>query len=229
MTGPPGCSGPSESRIGTVRYVRIVSHYNATLPRPDGKTPDLFIVQAYTQQMPQLILFEWGVHLIDTLRMLFGEVDWVHSYMDKASPLCAGEDRAFLTLGYGGVMANIDISWASIVSEHLPSVLDDVIIEGDEGTIALMPNQGQGDMIRITDWRGTPLIRPGEKRVGSPYRVIVRPAHDGMARALEGVEAAEAARAEGLLEGVYETAPAHLREQDEELRHRLRQGGRGTG
>jgi predicted dehydrogenase len=168
-----------EQRIGKVRYVRIASHYNVTLPRPDGEAPDLFTAQAYTQTMPKLILLEWGVHLIDTLRMLFGEVDWVYSYMDKVSPLCAGEDRAFLVLGYGEVMANIDISWASIVPERLPSVLEDMVIEGDEGSIALVPNQGQGDLIYIADWGGATLLRPGGKRIGSPYRVTVRPAHDG--------------------------------------------------
>ncbi|MBN1285031.1 MAG: Gfo/Idh/MocA family oxidoreductase [Anaerolineae bacterium] len=166
-------------RIGKVRYARITAHYNATLPRPDGETPVLFITQAYTQAMPKLILFEWGIHLIDTMRMLFGEVDWVHGYMKRVSPLCAGEDRAFLTLGYGEVMANIDISWASIKQPGLPSVLDNMVIEGDEGTIALVPNQGQGDLISITDWQGSTLLRPGEKPIGSPYRVMVYPAHDG--------------------------------------------------
>ncbi len=166
-------------RIGQVRYVRVTAHYNATLPRPDGEPLPLFTTQAYTQTMPRLILFEWGVHLIDTLRLLFGEVDWVFSHMDKVSPLCAGEDRAFVVLGYGEVLANIDISWASVVAEHLPSVLDDMVIEGDEGTIALVPNQGHGDLISITDWRGTNLVRPGERRIGSPYRTTVFPAHDG--------------------------------------------------
>ncbi|GAB4434609.1 MAG: Gfo/Idh/MocA family oxidoreductase [Anaerolineae bacterium] len=168
-----------EGRIGRVRYVRIVSHYNATLPNPDGTPRSLFLAQAYTQTMPKLIVFEWGIHLIDTLRLLFGEIDWVFGHMERVSPIVAGEDRAFLMLSYGGVMANIDISWASINPPPLPSVLDNVVIEGDEGTIALVPNQGDGDLIRITDWRGSTLLRPGERPVGSPYRVTVLPPHDG--------------------------------------------------
>ncbi len=168
-----------EGRIGKVRYVRVFAHGNATLPSPDGTERNLFIHQAYTQKMPKLILFEWGIHYIDTLRLLLGEVDWVFSQMAKVSPLCAGEDRAFVMLGFGDAMALIDLSWASIVPERLPSVLDDVVIEGDEGTIALVPNQGHGDLLRVTDWRGTQLDRPGDAKVGSPYRIMVYPAHDG--------------------------------------------------
>jgi predicted dehydrogenase len=168
-----------DRRIGPVRYARIASHHNLTLPRPDAETPPLFTSQAYTQTMPKLILFEWGVHLIDTLRMLLGEVDWVYGRMDRVSPLCAGEDRAFLVLGFGGITANIDISWASLQPECPPSLLEDVIIEGDDGTIALVPNRGQGDLIAITDLRGTDLRREGLERAGSPYRTSVLPAHDG--------------------------------------------------
>jgi predicted dehydrogenase len=168
-----------ESRIGRVRYARIASHNNVTLPGPDGEIPNLFKSQAYTQAMPKLILFEWGIHLIDTLRMLAGDADWVFCHIDKISPLCAGEDRACLVLGMGDVTAHIDISWASIRPEGPPSLLEDVIIEGDEGTIALVPNRGQGDLITITDLRGTDPRRKGGDRGASPDRTISLPAHDG--------------------------------------------------
>mgnify|MGYP005847483457 CR=1 FL=1 len=168
-----------EEAIGRVRYVRIAAHYNATHPSPDASERTLFIKQAYTKTMPQLILFEWGVHFIDTLRMLFGEIDWVHAHTDKVSPICAGEDRAFIVLAFGGVLANIDLSWATITGERLPSVLEDVVIEGDEGTIALVPNQGDGDLIRVVNWRGSTLLRPGEQPIGSLYCVTASPAHDG--------------------------------------------------
>jgi predicted dehydrogenase len=168
-----------EHRIGTVRYVRIAAHHNLTLPRPDGELPSLFRTQGYTQNMPKLILLEWGIHLIDTLRMLLGEIDWVCCRTDRVSPLCTGEDRAFLLLGMGGIVANIDISWASIWPEGPPSLLEDVVIEGDEGTIALVPNQGNGDLIVMTDLRGTDLRRDGLERAGSPSRTTALPAHDG--------------------------------------------------
>jgi predicted dehydrogenase len=168
-----------EHRIGNVRYMRIAAHYNLTLPRPDGEIPVLFRTQAYTQSMPKLILLEWGIHLIDTLRMLLGEIDWVYCRTDRVSPLCTGEDRAFLVLGMGGIVANIDISWASLRPEGPPSLLEDVTIEGDEGTIALVPNQGHGDLVAITDLRGTYRRREGVERAGSPYRTTVLPAHDG--------------------------------------------------
>jgi predicted dehydrogenase len=42
-----------------------------------------------------------------------------------------------------------------------------------------VPNRGQGDLIAITDLRGTDLRRKGVERAGSPYRTTVLPAHDG--------------------------------------------------
>lgn len=168
-----------ENRIGQVHYARVASHHNVTLPGPDGEIPNLFQSQTYTQTMPKLILFEWGIHLIDTLRMLLGEVDWVFCRTDQISPLCAGEDRAFLVLGIGGIVANIDISWSSIRPEGPPSLLEDVVIEGDEGTIAVVPNRGQGDLLTITDRRGTDLHHEGGDRAGSSYRTTSLPAHDG--------------------------------------------------
>jgi len=164
-------------QIGTVRYARITAHYTSTLVLPDGTRPSLLTTQPYVRDMPRLILFEWGVHLIDTLRMLFGEVDWVFCDMKKVSPLFAGEDRALVVLGLGAVTAIIDISWASVTGVRPPSVLEDVVIEGDEGTIALVPNQGHGDLISMTDWHGTTL--PDEVRRGSMIRQTALPAHNG--------------------------------------------------
>jgi predicted dehydrogenase len=137
-----------EGTIGRPRYVRIARHTNITLPRPDGELPPLFINQAYTMDMDRLILYEWGIHLIDVLRFLFGDVTSVYARMDRVSSLCKGEDRAHLTLEVGGVTGLIDISWATLDREERFSQLERVRLEGDAGTIHLLPDQG--DTLQIT-------------------------------------------------------------------------------
>jgi predicted dehydrogenase len=134
--------------VGRPRYARIARHSNATLPRLDGSLPPLFVNQAYTAEMDRLILYEWGIHLIDVLRFLFGEVTSIYARMDKVSPLGKGEDRALLVLEVGGVTALIDVSWATVDGEERFSQLEQVTIEGDEGTLELLPDQG--DTLRIT-------------------------------------------------------------------------------
>lgn len=133
--------------IGHPYYVSIVRHSNETLPRPDGSLPALFVNQPYTMEMDKLILYEQGIHLIDVLRFLFGEIDSVYARMDKISPLGKGEDRALVVLDLMGVTGLIDISWATIQSKRQSSLLEHVTIEGDEGTIELLPEQG--DIIRV--------------------------------------------------------------------------------
>lgn len=143
--------------IGHPRYARIARHTDVTLPRPDGGLPPLFVSQAYTREMDKLIVYEWGTHLIDVLRFLLGEVSSVYARMDTISPLCRGEDRALLALDLSGVTGLIDISWATVQSEALNSQLEQCVIEGDEGTIELLP--GQGELLRVTT-RGETHQRP---------------------------------------------------------------------
>jgi len=137
-----------EGAIGRPRYVRIARHNSGALPRPDGSLPPLFINQAYTMELDRLILYEWGIHLIDVLRFLLGDVTSVYARMDKVSPLCKGEDRALLILEVGGVTGLIDISWATLDEEKRFSQLEQVTVEGDAGTIHLLPDQK--DTLQIT-------------------------------------------------------------------------------
>ncbi len=168
-----------ENAIGRLRYVRIAAHRNVALGTPGGVRPGLLVHQAYTADMPKLIVYEWGIHLIDTLRMLLGEPQWLHAHMARVSPYFAGEDRAFVTLGFGEVLASIDISWASYSAQELPTLLEDVVIEGDGGSIALIPNQGHGDMLRLINPLSDDRVPVNRERTWSPLVTRVMAAHDG--------------------------------------------------
>jgi predicted dehydrogenase len=132
--------------------------------------------------MPRLILYEWGIHLVDTVRMLLGEPRWVHAAMARLSPHVVGEDRALLTYGFGTdgeIVVTIDISWSSVADQELPTLLEEVTIEGELGTIALVPNRGDGDLIRITRLLPEERIPFDRDRPWSPITTTTLPAHDG--------------------------------------------------
>ncbi|MEP7357588.1 MAG: Gfo/Idh/MocA family oxidoreductase [Anaerolineales bacterium] len=165
--------------LGRLRYVRLTAHHDNVLPRPDGSLPPLLVKQAYTRDMPRLILFEWGIHLIDTLRLLLGEPSWVHAHLAHVSPLAAGEDRALIMLGFGEVVACLDLSWASHVPDALPSLLEEALFEGDGGTLALVPNRGEGDCLRLVTPLPPERVPVNRDRAWSPVLTQVWPAHDG--------------------------------------------------
>ena len=142
-----------EDAVGRPRYMRFALHTNLTVPGPDGKLPPMLKNQPYKMAMERLILYEWGIHLIDVLRYFFGEANWVFGRMDRTSPVCAGEDQALLMLDIGGVICLIDISWGSIGVEKRASQLEQATLEGDGGSIELLPDEK--DILRISNHEGS--------------------------------------------------------------------------
>jgi predicted dehydrogenase len=142
-----------QGKIGKPCYSRIVKHSNRSLPLIEGELPVMFANQLYMLDMEKLIVYEWGIHLIDVLRFLFGDVNSVYARMERTSPICKGEDRALITLDVGGVICLVDISWASIGVEKRFSHLEHLTIEGDEGSIELLPDVY--DIIRVSDYKNS--------------------------------------------------------------------------
>lgn len=155
----------NEGVIGRPHYVSIVKHRSVTLPGRDGSPPPL-AAEPHTMELNRLIVYDWGIHLIDVLRFLFGDVTSVYARMDKVSPHVKGEDRALLALDPGSIIGVIDISWATVLAQPDSSNLDtrpeNVTIEGDKGTIELLEH---GNVLRVTAagktsqhaaYRGTP-------------------------------------------------------------------------
>ena len=137
-----------EGVIGQPRYIRVARRSDATLPRADGSPHPVFLEQPYMAELEKLILYEWGIHIIDVMRFLFGPVTSVYARMDRVSPLYRGEDRALVTLTFGNMTSLIDASWATVGAEHRFSHLEHVTLEGDSGSIYLLPEQG--DILRVT-------------------------------------------------------------------------------
>jgi predicted dehydrogenase len=132
--------------------------------------PDFEHVQAYLAEMPRLILYELGVHYLDTLRFLFGEPDTVFARLHRISPHVKGEDVQAITVGYPELTCLINSSWASVLIPDVdrprggyqslpPPRLE---IDGTEGTLMLKID---GSLHLFTDsdhqqWQFPPDTRP---------------------------------------------------------------------
>lgn len=67
----------------------------------DGWGPDAYIPrQPYFRDYPKLIVYENGIHFIDTFRYLGGEIKRVYAHLKKLNPVIAGEDFALVNFEF---------------------------------------------------------------------------------------------------------------------------------
>jgi predicted dehydrogenase len=124
----------------------------------------MLVRQPYMSEMPRLIVYEWGVHLIDVLRMLLGPVRTVSARMGRRSPLVKGEDWAAVLLGFdGGRTGLVDISWSTPVPDDRRlsrGCVDPFVLEGDAVVVELDPFRDDALV----------LTRPGGRQEVTPAR-----------------------------------------------------------
>ncbi|MDT5207653.1 MAG: D-apiose dehydrogenase [Mycobacterium sp.] len=146
-----------EGAVGMPHYAAVTCHRDLVLPNADGTHPDLLVRQPYTRDMPRLILLEWGIHLIDVMRYLFGPITSVDAGLRRVSPFVRGEDVARVQFRFNsGLEALLDISWASRTRPERRLVrgnVEPMVIEGDAGTLELDPMTD--DSLFVTTVAGT--------------------------------------------------------------------------
>lgn len=69
----------------------------------DGHGPDAYLArQPYFQTMPKFLVFEAGIHTVDTFRYLAGEIDRVWCKLRKLNPVIQGEDTGIAVFEFSG-------------------------------------------------------------------------------------------------------------------------------
>jgi D-apiose dehydrogenase len=101
---------------------------------------DIYAGQPYLAEGERFIVEDLGVHVLDTARFLFGDVDRLTARLQRINPRVKGEDAATMLLGHeSGVTSVVDCSYTSRQEEELfPQTI--VEIDGSEGSIRLKPN-----------------------------------------------------------------------------------------
>lgn len=121
-------------RFGTLHSVAF------RLRPGDGQGPRAYLDrQPYFQTMQQFLVHETAVHLIDTFRMLMGEVTTLFADLRRINPAIAGEDAGYILLGFeGGSTGLFD-----------GNRLNDHVAENTRLTMGEMWLEGEGGVLRL--------------------------------------------------------------------------------
>lgn len=98
--------------------------------------------QPYFREYPRFLIYENGIHFIDTFRYLFGEVDTVYADLRQINPVIKGEDAAMVFFRMqNGVRATWDANRYNEPNYENPRLtFGECLVEGTEGSIRLYPD-----------------------------------------------------------------------------------------
>ena len=106
----------------------------------DGWGDDAYLTrQPYFQTMERFLIFEAGIHTIDTFRYLAGEVSRVWCHLRKLNPVIAGEDTGLALFQFqkGGMGLYDANRFNESTAENPRYTLGEMSVEADVGSIRL--------------------------------------------------------------------------------------------
>lgn len=106
----------------------------------DGWSKDAYLDrQPYFRTMPRLLVYETGIHFIDTFRYLAGEVDSVYADLRKLNPDITGEDAGMIIFNFkNGARGVWDANRFNEPNHPNPRyTFGTMLIEGNKGSIRL--------------------------------------------------------------------------------------------
>jgi D-apiose dehydrogenase len=106
----------------------------------DGWGDDAYLGrQPYFRDMPRLLVFENGVHYIDTYRYLGGEITGAYSVLRQMNPVIQGEDSGILIYEFAsGAIGLWDANRYNECNDPDPRyTFGEFLVEGDRGSIRL--------------------------------------------------------------------------------------------
>ncbi|SRR6056297_2108966 len=109
----------------------------------DGWGEDAYIPrQPYFREYPRFLVYENGIHFIDTFRYLFGEVDTVFADLRQINPVIKGEDAGIIFFRMkNGVRAIWDANRYNEPNYKNPRLtFGSSLIDGTDGSIRLYPD-----------------------------------------------------------------------------------------
>jgi predicted dehydrogenase len=88
-------------QVQTAGSIGDFTHLSFSMRMGDGWGPNAYLArQPFFRQYPRLLVYETGVHFIDTFRFLLGEVASVYANLRRLNPVIEGEDAGQLLLEF---------------------------------------------------------------------------------------------------------------------------------
>jgi D-apiose dehydrogenase len=146
------------------------------------------------RNVEHLLLADLGVHILDTIRFLFGEASQLYCQLHRVHADIRGEDLGTIVLQMkNGMSVVCELAYAGIPveAEHFPQTF--IFIEGERGTLELAADY----WIRVTTADGTLARRCPPPRYGwadPAYEVVhasLVSCNEGFLKALTGHSPAE--------------------------------------
>lgn len=106
----------------------------------DGWGADAYLNrQPYFREMPRLLVYETGVHFIDTFRYLGGEIQSVYASLRKLNPVIKGEDAGLVLFDFANGAQGLWDANRYNESNYLNTryTFGDFLVEGNNGSIRL--------------------------------------------------------------------------------------------
>ena len=109
-------------KIQTEGTIGDFTHLSFSMRTGDGWGPDAYQArQPFFREYPRLLVYETGVHFIDTFRFLLGEVVSVFAHLRRLNPVIRGEDAGQLLLTFAsGATAIWDANRYNEVETEFP-------------------------------------------------------------------------------------------------------------
>ena len=124
--------------VGDVRTVTMSLLTSGLVPDATGRRPAL-VRQPMLATLERFLLMEVLIHLVDTLRFLFGPLTLLGAQLGRSCPDVRGEDRATLLLATAGGAA-VSLTGDFMAHGHPPDQADHLEILGTDGGITLNRN-----------------------------------------------------------------------------------------
>lgn len=109
----------------------------------DGWQQDAYLDrQPYFREMPRLLIFETGVHFVDTFRYLAGEINGVYAMLRKLNSDIVGEDAAMVMFEFTSGAAGVwdGNRYNTPTSDDARFTFGEALIEGSGGSLRLYGN-----------------------------------------------------------------------------------------
>jgi len=124
---------------------------------------DDYVNQPFLKGLDRLLLADTGIHVLDTLRFLFGEVSTLWCHNIRVQPDVKGEDMSTILLRLrNGMSVSVRLGMARVPVERDFYVQTHVFVEGQQGSMELAPDY----WVRVTTADGTVARRHPPTRYG---------------------------------------------------------------